>query len=199
MFVLASILGECTIRCPNLFSSWFPVSWWCPGGVPVVWRWCSVSRWCNGPVSVVSRWCPNGVPVVFRVSVVSRCRIAGPVVSRSCAGGGPVVSRSCPVVSQWCCIVSRCPGGWCPSRVPVVSQWRLVVFQWNPVMSRWLVSLCCLGGVAVLLSGVLVVSRASWVLVVFHPVVSRSCPVFHAVATTISENLRLWGGWCSAV
>ena len=41
MFVLASIFGECTIRCPSLFSSW------CPGGVPVV-----------------SRWCPSGVSAV---------------------------------------------------------------------------------------------------------------------------------------
>ena len=63
-----------------------------------------VSRRCNGPVSVVSRWCPNDVSVVFRVSVVSRCRIiAGPVVS------------PCPVVSRWCCSVF--------SGVPVVSRW----------------------------------------------------------------------------
>ena len=45
----------------------------------------------------------------------------------------------------------------------------------------------CLGGVTVLSSGV---------LAVFRPAVSRSCTVFHAVATTISENLRLWGGRC---
>ena len=53
MFVLASIFGECTIRCPSLFSSW------CPGGVPVV------SHWCPGGVPVVSRWCPSsGVSAV---------------------------------------------------------------------------------------------------------------------------------------
>ena len=52
MFVLASIFGECTIRCPSLFSSW------CPGGVPVV------SRWCPGGVPVVSRWCSSGVSAV---------------------------------------------------------------------------------------------------------------------------------------
>ena len=52
MFVLASIFGECTIRCPSLFSSW------CPGGVPVV------SRWCPGGVPVVSRWCPSGLSAV---------------------------------------------------------------------------------------------------------------------------------------
>ena len=52
MFVLASIFGECTIRCPSLFSSW------CPGGVSVV------SRWCPGGVLVVSRWCPSGVSAV---------------------------------------------------------------------------------------------------------------------------------------
>ena len=164
---------------PSLFSCWCPgcvpvVSLWCCGGVPVV------SRRCNGPVSVVSRWCPNGVPVVFLwclggVSVVSRCHIAGPVVSRSCAGGVPVVSRSCPVVSRWCCSVS--------SGVPVVS--------------RWLVPQSCPGGVAVasrgvpvVSSGVLVVSRASWVLVVFHPVVSRSCLVFHAVVSRSRPPFR---------
>ena len=153
------------------------VSLWCRGGVPVV------SRRCNGLVSVVSRWCPNGVPVVFRVSVVSLCHIAGAVVSRWCLSGVPVVSRGVPVVLQcvqWCPggvpvvgapVVSRwCPGGWCSTAVSKVSQ-------------------CCF-------SGVLVVSRASWVLV-FHPVVSRSCGGV-PVPTTISENLRLRGGWCSA-
>ena len=115
---------------------------WCRGGVPVV------SRRCNGLVSVVSRWCPNGVPVVFRVSVVSRCHIAGPVVSQSCAGRVPVVSRSCCVVSRWCCSVS--------------------------VVSRWLVPQSCPGGVAVASRGVAVVSSA--VRVVGVPVVSRRCP-----------------------
>ena len=42
VFVLASISGECTVRCPSLFSSW------CPGGVPVV------SLWCRGGVPGVS-------------------------------------------------------------------------------------------------------------------------------------------------
>ena len=32
IIVLVSIFGECTIRCPSLFSSW------CPGGVPLVSR-----------------------------------------------------------------------------------------------------------------------------------------------------------------
>ena len=135
MFVLASIFGECTIRCPSLFSSWCPggvpvVSRWCPGGVPVVSRWCPVVfRRCNGLVSV--RWCPNGVPVV---PVVSRwcCSVSSgvPVVSRwlvpqSCPGGVAVASRGVPVVSSG---VQWCPGDWCPvvsprcpSVVPVVS------------------------------------------------------------------------------
>ena len=114
---------------------------------------------------------------------MSRWCLGVTLLVRSCLGRVPVVSRSCPVVSRWCCSVS--------SGVPVVgapvvsrSQWRLVVFvvssdvQWCP--GDWCpsgvskVSQCCS-------SGVLVVSRASWVLAVFHPVVSRSCPVFHAV------------------
>ena len=96
VFVLASIFGECTVRCPSLFSSW------CPGGVP--------------GVPVVSRWCPGGVPVVSRSDGV-------PVVSRSCPGGVPVVSRWCPggvpVVSRWCNgvpVVFQ----WCRGGVPVV-------------------------------------------------------------------------------
>ena len=36
MFVLASIFGECRIRCPSLFSSWCPVSRRCPSGVSAV-------------------------------------------------------------------------------------------------------------------------------------------------------------------
>ena len=142
-------------RCPGLCPGGPVVSLLCRGGVPVV------SRRCNGPVSVMSRRCPNSVPVVFRVSVVSRCRIAGPLVSRSCAGGVPVVSRSCPgAVPE----VSR----WCPGGVAVC-----------PVVSRWLVFQCCSMGVVVVSR---LYPRAPWVLVVFHPVVSRSRPVFHAVA-----------------
>ena len=187
------------------------VSRLCPGGVPVVSLWCRggvpvVSRRCNGLVSVVSGWCPNGAPVVFRVSVVSRCHIAGPVVSRSCAGGVPVVSRSYPVVSRCGCsvssgvpVVSRwlvpqscpggvavasrgvpvvssgvqwCPGGWCPSGVSKVSQ-------------------CCSSGVPCFLGpGVVPPSGV--------PVVSGVPRGGVPVPTTISENLRLRGGWCSA-
>ena len=175
------------------------VSRLCPGGVPVVSLWCPggvpvVSQRCNGLVSVVSRWCPNGVPVVFRVSVVSLCHIAGPVVSRSCAGGVPVLSRSCPVLSRWCCSVS--------SGILVVS--------------RWLVPQSCPGGVAVASRGVPVVSSGVPVVgrrcLSVVPVVSWSCPVLPGswwcstqwcpgrvpVPTTISENLRLRGGWCCA-
>ena len=61
--------------------------------------------------------------------------------------------------------------------VPVVSSGVLKVPQ------------CCS-------SGVLVASRASWVLVVFHP---SGVPVVSGVPRGgVSENLRLRGGWCSA-
>ena len=172
MFVLASIFGECTVRCPSNFFSW------CPGGVPVV-SGCVpvvsrcgvavVSQWCLGGVMVSSQWCPGGVPMVFcwsgRVSVVCR----------SCPSGVPVVLRGVPVVLQ------------CVSGVPVVGA---------PVVSRWCrsgVSWCCSGVQwcpGCCSSGVLVVSRASWVLVMFHPVVSRSCPVFHAVVSRSRPPFR---------
>ena len=124
------------------------------------------------------------------------------VVCRSCPSGVPVVSRGVPVVLQCVSGVPVVSGGWCPSRVPVVSQWRLVVLQWCPVVSRWLVSQWCLEGVPVLFqwcpghvpcflgpgdvppSGV--------------PVVSGVPRGGVPVPTTISENLRLRGGWCSA-
>ena len=134
-------------------------------------------------LSQVSGWCPNGAPVVFRVSVVSRCHIAGPVVSR-CAGGVPVVSRSYPVESRCgCSVSSECPGRWlvpqsCPGGVAVASRGVPAV---SSGVSK--VPQCCS-------SGVLVVSRASWVLVVFHPVVSRSCPVFHAVVSRSRPPFR---------
>ena len=138
------------------------LSQWCPGGV-MVFRWCSVVtllvRSCLGRVPVVSQWCPGHVPW--------------------CPGSVAV----CPVVSQCC------PGGWCPSRVLVVSQWRLVMFQWCPVVSRWLVSQWCLEGVPVLFQ---CPGRVPCFLgpVVFHPVVSRSCPVFHAVVSRSRPAFR---------
>ena len=130
-----------------------PVVRWCPGGVPVVSRgvpvvslWCPggvpvVSRWCNGIpvvprcVPVVSRWCPSDVPVVFRVSVVSRCHIAGPVVS-----GVRVLSQwypgRFPVVCRWCCRMS--------SGVSVVSRWLVSQSQWCRVLlCVSVVSQCC--------------------------------------------------------
>ena len=68
----------------------------------------------------LSQWCPGGVPVMFRrcsygVSVVSRCRSAGPVVSGM--RGVLVVSWSCPGGVP-CCSMS--------SGVPVVSFLRLL-------------------------------------------------------------------------
>ena len=165
---------------PVFFPLGVPVvSRWCPGGVMVsqwcrvVFQWCcggvpAVSQWCLGSVMVPSRWCPSSCGV----SVVSRCRSAGPVVS-----GARVVSQwylgRVPVVPRWCCSIS--------SVVPVVSRWLVSHSQWCRVLlCVSVVSQCCSSGV----------------LAVFHPVVSRLCPVFHAAATTISENLRRWGGWC---
>ena len=120
----------------------------------------SVSHCWSGRVSVVCRSCPTGVPVVLR---------GVPVVLQCVSGvpvvGAPVVSRWCRSGVSWCCSgVQWCPGGWCPSGFSKVSQ-------------------CCS-------SGVLVVSRASWVLVMFHPVVSRSCPVFHAVVSRSRPPFR---------
>ena len=128
----------------------------------------------SGRVSVVCRWCPSGVPVV---------------------------SRGVPVRLQ---CVQWCPGGVCPSRVPLVSQWRLVVFQWCPVVSPWLVSQWCLEGVPVLFQWC--PGRVPCFLGpggvppsgVGVPVVSGVPRGGVPVPTTISENLRLRGGWCSA-
>ena len=161
------------------------VSRLCPGGVPVVSLWCCggvpvVSRRCNGLVSVVSRWCPNGVPVVFRVSVVSRCHIAGPVVSRSCGGGVPVVSRSCLVMSRWCCSVCSGVAVVCWCLVPQSCPGVAVVSRGVPVVSSDLSVV-----------GVLVVSRRCpsvglvlpgswWCSTQWCP---RSCPVFHAAVS----------------
>ena len=110
------------------------ITWWCPGGVPVV----SASQWCPGRVPAVFQWCPGsgvwqwcsgGVPVVFRwFSRGVAVRVA--VVSRWCSSGVAVVlSGGVPVVFRWCFSgVQWCPGGvpvvprWCPSGVPVVSQ-----------------------------------------------------------------------------
>ena len=111
------------------------------------------------------------------------------------------------VVSQWCCSgVMVLSQWWCcnvSSGVPVVSRWLVprscpggvaAASRGVPALSsgvRWLVSQWCLEGFPVLFqSGVLVVSRASWVLVVFHPVVSRSCPVFHAVVSRSRPPFR---------
>ena len=125
-FVLASIFGECTIRCPGLFSSW------CPSGVPAVSQWRSggfleVSRWCLC-VAVLVRSCPGSVSVVSRWCL-SQCCDGVPVASRWCSSGVPVVGV--PVVSQWC-----------PSGVPVVSWSCIPVFAGILVVRRG-----CPGGV----------------------------------------------------
>ena len=103
----------------------------CPSGVAVVSQWCRsgvmvLSQSCPGGVPVVSQWCPSDVPVVLQcVSVVSRCRSAGPVVS-----GVRVLSQwypgRFPVVSRWCCRIS--------SGVSVVSRWLVSQSQWCRVL-----------------------------------------------------------------
>ena len=115
--------------------------------------------------------------MVLRWCSVSRWCLGVTLLVRSCLGV-PVVSQWCPGRIPWCPgAVAVCPvnvpvGGWCPNRgVPAVSSGVSKVPQ------------CCF-------SGVLVVSRASWVLVVFHPVVSRSCPVFHAVVSRSRPPFR---------
>ena len=150
------------------------LSQWCPGGVPMVLRWCSVSRWCLGVtllvrsclgrVPVVSQWCPGRIP--WCPGAVAVCPCSGvPVVSRW------LVPQSCP---GGVAVASRCAGGWCPSgvrRSPSV----VPVVSWScPVLGP--------GGVPP--SGV--------------PVVSGVPRGGVPVPTAISENLRLWGGWCSA-
>ena len=149
---------------------------WCSGGVPCLGG-VSVSHCWSGRVSVVRRWCPSGVPVL----------------SRWCAGGVAM----CAVVFWWC------PGGWCqscPGGVAVASRGVPVVSSGVPVVGVPVVSRWCPSVVPVASRSY---PRAPWVLVVFHHVPPSGVPAVSGVPrggvpvpTTISENLRLWGGWC---
>ena len=149
------------------------LSQWCPSGVPVVSQWCIGGVWCLGGVSVSHCWSGH-------VSVVSQwCPGRVPW----CPGGVAV----CPVVSRWL-VPPSCPGR--------------VVFQWCPVVSRWLVSQWCLEGVPVLFQWcpgrVPCFLGPGGVPPSGVPAVSGVPRGGVPVSTTISENLRLRGGWCSA-
>ena len=195
--------GLCSCLRPFSENVRFGVPVFFPLGVPVVSRWCPcgvavVSQWCLGGVMVLSQWCSGGVPMVLRWCSVSRWCLGVTLLVRSCLGRVPVVSQWCPGHIPWCpgrlqC-VQCCPGGVPVVGAPVVSRWCRSGVSWCSSGVQWCPGGWCPSGVSKVFqccsSGVLVVSRASWVLVVFHPVVSRSCPVFHAVVSRSRPPFR---------